>query len=300
MTRLGVLVNPTAAGGRGARAGAATVDRLRRRGHDVRVLTRADTVTPGDRTHGLDAVVAVGGDGTVHAALALTAGTGVPLGIVPAGSGNDVARSLELPRGDVDGAVGRLEDALARGPRRVDAVRAGPPGAATARWYVGVLSCGFDAAVSARALTLRHPQGGARYVRAVAAELARFAPYGYRVTIDDGEVWQSAGTLVAVANAPRFGGGIRIAPDAALDDGLLDVVVAGPVTRRGIAALLPGAYAGRHVRHPAVRVLRGRRILVEADAGSGPAPPPAFADGEPLGPLALEVEVRAGALAVLA
>ncbi|WNB84276.1 diacylglycerol kinase family protein [Cellulomonas sp. ATA003] len=343
MSRLGVLVKPAAAGGRGAGTGAATVDRLRRRGHAVRVLTLGDVVRAPDAdgpdadvlgtvdldTVDLDGVVAVGGDGTVHAALPLTAGTGLPLGIVPAGSGNDVAHSLGLRPGDVDAAVRTLERALARGPRRVDAVRAGspdatapgrtppgrtppgatppgatppgatPPAGTAPTWYAGVLSCGLDAAVSARAHSMRHPRGPARYVRALAAELGRFAPYGYRLTLDD-DVWESPGTLVAVANTPRFGGGIRIAPDARVDDGLLDVVVAGPVTRRGVAALLPGAYAGRHVSHPAVRVLRTRRVLVEAAPDLGGPPPTAYADGEPLGALPLAVELRPGALAVLA
>lgn len=314
MSRLALLVNPTAGAGRGARTGAATLDRLRRRGHDVRVLESAvpgasspgrDAVgaalarrTPGLTPDDVDGLVVVGGDGTVHAGLQLTAGTDLPLGIVPAGSGDDVAASLGLPRRDVDGSVRALEDALARGPRRVDAVLAGTPGDASGTWFAGVLSCGFDAAVNARANAMRGG-GRARYLRAVAAELGRFAPYGYRLTLDDA-VWESAGTLVAVANAPRFGGGIRIAPGAVLDDGLLDVVVAGPFTRRGVAAVLPGAYLGRHVRHPAVQVLRTRSVLIEADPRWGGPPPVAFADGERLGPLALHARVQPGALAVLA
>ena len=327
MSRLGVLVNPAAGGGRGARTGRAAVEALRARGHDVRTVAtvapepvRARALVDGDPApqvravprpparpdpddlddlDDLDALVVVGGDGTVHAGVALTAGTDLPLGIVPAGTGNDVAAALGLPRRDLGACVRALEAALDRGPRRVDAVRAGTPGDPDPRWYAGVLSCGFDAAVNARANTMTRPRGSARYLRAVAAELGRFVPYGYRLTLDDA-VWQSAGTLVAVANAPRFGGGIAIAPDARMDDGLLDVVVAGPFTRRGVAAVLPGAYRGRHVHHPAVRVLRTRSVLVEADPTLGGPPPVAFADGEPLGALPLQVDVQPGALAVLA
>ncbi|GAA2723577.1 diacylglycerol/lipid kinase family protein [Cellulomonas aerilata] len=324
MSRLGVLLNPVAGGGRGRRAGEATVQLLRRRGHRVSLVEvprpaghglagatgPAGAGGPADAAdlHGLDGLVVVGGDGTVHAGLQLTAGTGLPLGVVPAGSGNDVARCLGVPRGaargDVAAAVRVLEDALTAGPRTVDAVTVAPVAAdltapPARAWFVGVLSCGFDAAVNARANAMTWPRGSGRYVRAVAAELGGFRPYGYRLVLDDA-VWQSAGTLVAVANTPRFGGGIAIAPDASVDDGLLDVVVARPVTRPGVAALLPGAYRGRHVRHPAVQVLRTRGVLIEPDPTLGRTPPVAFADGEPIGPLPLRVDVRPGALAVLA
>ena len=119
-------------------------------------------------------------------------------------------------------------------------------------WYLGVLSCGFDAAINARANEMTWPKGSGRYVRALAAELGRFRPYGYRVTLDD-SVWESAGTLVAVANIPWIGGGLKIAPDAVVDDGLLDVVVAGPFTKPGVVKIFPGIYQGKHVGHPVGR-----------------------------------------------
>ncbi len=311
MSRLGLLVNPTSGGGRGAAAGARALDALRREGHDV-VPVAGPRVDPRD-VAGLDALVVVGGDGTVHAGLQVTAGSDLPLGVVPAGSGDDVARSLGLPRrtDDALAVLGRaLTHSLTHPPRRVDAVRVGAPGApgapdgpdtadGPARWYVGVLSCGFDAAVNARANAMTWPRGHARYLRGVVAELRTFAPYGYRITLDDA-VWESGGTLVAAANVPRFGGGIRIAPDASMTDGLLDVVVAGPSTRRGVVAVLPGTYRGRHVRHPAVQVLRSRSVLVEADPHLGAPPPVAYADGERLGPLPVRATVVPGALAVLA
>lgn len=103
-----------------------------------------------------------------------------------------------------------------------------------------MLSCGIDAAVNARANGYRWPKGSARYVRALAGELGRFRPFGYRVTYD-GQVWESAGTVVAVANTRWFGGGVKIAPDAAIDDGLLDVVVAGPFTKPGVVTIFPGS-----------------------------------------------------------
>ncbi|MBT0995150.1 diacylglycerol kinase family lipid kinase [Cellulomonas sp. DKR-3] len=303
MTRLGLVVNPTAGRGRGGRAGRAVHDELRRRGFEVEDLSGPSLAQATDRARagalrGLDALVVVGGDGMVHLGVNVVAGTDLPLGIVPAGTGNDVARTLGLPRGDVPAAVEHLVRALADGPRAIDAVRVGAPGRGAREWFVGVLSCGIDAAVNARANVYTWPRGHARYVRALAAELGTFRPFGYRVTAD-GEVWESAGTLVAVANVPWIGGGLQIAPDARVDDGLLDVVVAGPFTRRGVVRIFPGIYRGRHVGDPRVRISRARRVLIEPVDALGVAPPPAFADGERIGPLPLEVEVVPGALRVL-
>lgn len=304
MTHLGVVVNPTSGQGRGTAVGREVRRLLEAEGHTVEDLS-APTITKASEraraaaVHGLDALVVVGGDGMVHLGANVAAGTDLPLGIVPAGTGNDIARALGLPRSDVRAAVARIDAGLAAGPRRIDAVKVGTPDHGAHEWYVGVLSCGLDAAVNARANTLRWPSGSARYVRAVASELRRFEPYGYRLTLDD-VVWESAGTLVAVANAPWIGGGLHIAPDARLDDGLLDVVVAGPFTRSGAIRIFPGIYRGRHVRHPAVDVLRTRSVLIEPVDALGAVPPPAFADGERIGPVPLRAQVVPGALAVLA
>ncbi|AEE46081.1 diacylglycerol/lipid kinase family protein [Cellulomonas fimi] len=304
MRHVGVVVNPTAGRGRGARVGRRVHELLTARGTKVEDLSAPTLAQATDRARaaavrGLDALVVVGGDGIVHLGVNVVAGTGLPLGVVAAGTGNDMARALGLPRGDVDAAVAVVERALHDGPRRVDAVRVGTPEHSAHEWYLGVLSCGIDAAVNARANRLTWPGGSARYVRALAAELAGFRPYGYRVTLDD-RTWESPGTLVAIANAPWFGGGLQIAPDARMDDGLLDVVVAGPLSRRAVTGIFPGIYRGRHVHHPAVQVLRARSVLVEPVAAHGAVPPAAFADGERVGPLPLRVQVDPGALAVLA
>ncbi|WP_273654705.1 diacylglycerol/lipid kinase family protein [Cellulomonas fimi] len=304
MRHVGVVVNPTAGRGRGVEAGRRVHELLVARGMKVEDLSAPTLAQATDRARaaavqGLDALVVVGGDGMVHLGANVVAGTALPLGIVAAGTGNDIARTLGLPRGDVEAAVGVVERALDTGPRRVDAVRVGTPEHSAHEWYVGVLSCGIDAAVNARANTMTWPRGSARYVRALAAELASFRPYGYRVTLDD-RTWESAGTLVAIANVPWFGGGLKIAPDARVDDGLLDVVVAGPLSRAAVTRIFPGIYQGRHVDHPAVTVVRSRSVVVEPLVDVGATPPPAFADGERVGPLPLRVQVDPGALSVLA
>ena len=302
MSRLGVIVNPVAGLGRAVRTGHQVHAALRSAGHVVVDLSAPTLAQATDRARGaslssLDALVVVGGDGAVHLAVNVVAGTGIPLGVVPAGSGNDIARSLGLPH-DVHAAVAGIGRSLAGEPRIVDAVQVGPPDREAVEWFVGVLSCGLDAAVNARANAYRWPRGHARYVRAVLAELPRFRPYGYRVTLDDG-VWDSSGTLVAAANVPWFGGGLRIAPDARPDDGLLDVVVAGAFTPAAAAGIFHRLYAGTHVRHPRIDVHRSRSVLIEHAPQGGGHPPVAFADGERIGPLPLRATVVPGTLRIL-
>ena len=301
--RIGVVVNPTAGRGRGERRGRHLLEAARARGHDVRDLSAEDLLGAEQHArqavvHGLDALVVAGGDGMVHLGTNIVAGTDLPLGIVAAGSGNDIARAMGLPRHDVAEAVRVIERGLETGGRAVDAVVVGPPDYSAHEWFIGVLSCGVDAAVNARANALTWPRGAGRYVRGLAAELRRFRPYGYRITLDD-ETWESTGTLVAVANGGLFGGGMRIAPDSRMDDGLLDVVIAGPLSRRELLGVFPKIYRGTHVRHAACTVLRSTGVLIEHSA-VGPVPPAAFADGERIGPLPLRVEVRPGAVRLLA
>lgn len=304
MSLVGLVVNPVAGRGRGRHAGRAVHDRLTGAGHTVHDLSGPTLAHAADRARaavlaGLDALVVVGGDGMVHLGVGLVAGTALPLGVVAVGTGNDAARALGLPRGDVRAATDVVDAALrASRTRTVDAARTGRPGAGAREWFLGVLSCGLDAAVNARANTLRRPQGNARYLAALVPELARFRPYGYRVRVDD-VLWEQPGTLVAVANAPWIGGGLHVAPDARLDDGLLDVVLAGVFTRAGAVGVFPRLYGGSHVRDRRVQVVRGRTVVVEASPHHGPVPPPAFADGERIGPAPLAVECVPGALRVL-
>ncbi len=318
---VGVVINPTAGKGRGRHAGIRVMDSLSRHGHDVVDLSGPDyaaalaNARAAVAAGGLGLLVVVGGDGMVHLGVNATAGTGLPLGIVAVGTGNDFARAVGLPAGPTP-AIDALLDAMTRPPVTLDAALA--TAGAESRWFGGVLSAGIDAAVNARANAVAWPRGRARYAVAVLTEIARYRPYGYRLRIEgvagaepdelagigverDGDaiVWQSPGALVAVGNGTFVGGGIRIAPDARLDDGLLDVVLAGPFTRRGAVRIFPGTYAGRHIQHRGVAVVRARAVLLDR-TDQGAAPPPAFADGELIGRLPIRVELRPGALRVLA
>lgn len=302
MAALVVAGNPAASGARGGAVAAEAARRLTAAGHDVTTVDATDgtilerVLRSRLRTPRPDAVVVVGGDGTVHAAVNALAGTAVPLGIVPAGAGNDIARCLGLPADDAGKAVDRILDALADPAtatgRRIDAVHT-----STGRWFAGVLSTGFDSTVTERANRMRRPRGRARYVVAVLLELARLAPHRYRMTIDR-DPRQVDAVLLTVGNVRSFGGGMRILPSAEPDDGVLDVLVATPLSRRALLRLLPRVFEGTHVQDSHVGVERGRVITIDVADDRKPEPV-VYADGEPFGSLPLTLEVVPGALRVL-
>ncbi|MGC0142564.1 diacylglycerol/lipid kinase family protein [Pseudactinotalea sp. Z1732] len=303
MTTVGVVINPTAGNGRAQGRGLEVMAALRANG------VRTVDLSGQDAEHALalaraaldtlDALVVVGGDGMAHLGVNAIAGTGVALGLVPAGSGNDLARALGVPVGDVPGAVRMILQAVAEGPRYIDAIATNSTvaPARVPRWTACVLSAGLDAAVNARANTYRWPGGAARYLRGVVAELATFTPYHYRITID-GQVRTQSATLVALANGPTFGGGLKIAPNAEFDDGLMEVVIADALNRRQILRIFPRLYNGTHLSHPAVHVMRAREVTLEP---GGEVPPPrAFGDGEDLFALPLTAKVLPRAVPLLA
>jgi diacylglycerol kinase (ATP) len=284
-----LVVNPTSGKGRGGEVRSAVEERLRAGGASVRTIVGTDAGSARDLCHsavaeGVDALVALGGDGMVHLALQAVAGTETPLGIVPAGTGNDLAGTLGIPRDDPVAAAALV---LAGSRRRIDAVRV------RERWFGCVLGAGFDSVVNERANRMRWPRGGSRYDLAIALELPRFKALPFSLTLD-GEVWETDAMLVAVGNARSYGAGIRITPDARIDDGLLDVCVLAPVSKLDFVRTLPKAKAGRHVEHPAVTIRRARTVTL---ASPGVV---AYADGERMGPLPLTCECVAGAVQVFA
>jgi diacylglycerol kinase (ATP) len=286
-----LLVSPAAGRGRATGLTETVLAEFRRAGHTARVLP-ATTGAEAERQAaaaieaGAGAVAAVGGDGTVHAALQAVAGTGTPLGLLPAGTGNDLALALGVPADPAAAARALAEDLHAGLARRVDAVRTGD------RWWATVLCCGFDSAVSDRANRLRWPRGPRRYDVAVLAELARLRPVQVELTVD-GVASRREVTLVAVGNTSWYGGGLRIAPGADPADGLLEVVVVGPVSRRELVRTRPRLAAGTHVDHPAVTVLRGRQVALR---GTGLT---TYADGEPVCALPAVSACVPGALTVI-
>ncbi len=302
--RIGVVCNPTAGHDRAARARSAVLSGLAGDGRTVLDLTGRDYADALARARaalaeGLDALVVVGGDGMAHLGANVLVGTGLPLGVVAVGSGNDIASALGLPVHDVGASLDSLRRALeSRTSRVVDAVAVSTPGQAPSRWYVSSLCAGLDAAVAVHAARLRWPRNGGRYVRAIFAELSAFRPYGVRITAD-GETWEQDATLVTVSNTPLFGGGMTVAPGAQPDDGMLDLVTATGLPRHAVLRLFPLLFSGRHVDHPAVRVRRARSVRIEPLTERGANPPVAVVDGEPLAALPLQCDVHPRALRVL-
>lgn len=235
----------------------------------------------------------------VHLGVNAVAATQTALGIVPAGTGNDIARGLGLPVGDLPACIDLLVQHLTSqaAARPVDAVRCtrGPAGAVRGdeRWFAGVLGAGFDAVVNERANGWRWPRGHLRYDLAIVRDLPVFTPRTYRLTLD-GEQWATQAMLVAIGNGPSYGGGMRVCPDAIFDDGLMDVLVVAPMSRTRFMALYPRVYSGTHVSHPSVQVRRAASLRIECDGIV------AYADGERLWPLPLHLDVVPHALHVLA
>ena len=298
--RIAVLANPTSGKGYGRVATALALHRLTHAGATVLdisapTLEAAREEAAAAVAGGVDALVVIGGDGMVHLGANAVAGTDVPLGVVPAGTGNDIARELGLSVREPVRSADRVLELLEQGQvRTVDAGRARAADG-TERWFLGVLAAGFDALVNERANGWRWPKGKIRYDLAIVRELPLFRPMRYRLELD-GEVEELRGMLVSVANGSSFGGGMKVAPDAEMDDGLLDVVVLGPVSTVEFVRVFPRVYTGQHVHHPAVTVRRARRLRIEVPD----RPLAAYADGERVGPVPLDVEVVPGAVRVLA
>ena len=233
-----------------------------------------------------DALLVMGGDGMAHLGLNAAAGTDATLGLIPAGTGNDFARGIGVPR-TIDEAV---EVIVAGRTRTVDLAHIA--NSTFPQRYVGaVVSTGYDARVNRSTNHIRLRLGALSYGYIAMRELASFSPLHYDMIIDGVRRRQEA-MLVAVSNTGIFGGGMRIAPDADPADGFLDVTVVGPVSRTTLLRLLPSMYSGAFVKHPCVEQFRARSIEL---AGEGLF---VMGDGEELGEVPVRVECVPGVLKV--
>lgn len=283
------LTNPTSGKGRGLRNRDAAVPRLRQAGFVVRSIQGRDADEALDLARacvadGVEALVVCGGDGLVHLGVQAVAGTGIPLGLIPSGTGNDVARYLDLPRKDPVAAADRI---IASRTRTIDLARS------NGRYFVTVLAAGFDAIVNERANTMTWPRGQMRYNLATLAELRTFHPIPYVLDLD-GEQMKTDAMLVAVGNGPSFGGGLRITEGALLDDGLLDVVIVTRMSKAKLVRSYPRLFTGRIDGVAEYVHRRVSRVTIAApDIVS-------YADGERFGALPLTVDCVPGALEVIA
>lgn len=283
-----LIVNPRAGGGRAARRLPAVETALRGLGRAVRVeqtrsIEHARELARVARGDG-DVVAAMGGDGLVGAVAGELRGSATSLLPLPGGRGNDFARKLGIT-GDPAAACRLLDTGR---------VRAVDVAEVDGRTYLGILSAGFDSDVQDIAGATRLPLGGLVYLYGTLLALRAWRPARWDVEID-GARRSFTGYAVAVANSGVFGGGMWLAPDAALDDGLLDVVLTGPRSKTAFLTALPKVFRGRHVGEPGFEVLQGREVRFAADR-----PFRAYADGDPIADLPATVRVVPGALRVVA
>lgn len=286
---IALLTNPSAGKGAGSRTAAIALPRLREAGFHVRELQGSDgpealALAREAVAGGVESLVVVGGDGMVHMAVQALAGTDVNLGIIPAGTGNDVARYLDIPRKDPQAAA---DVVVGSHVRIIDLAKT------SGEYFVTVLAAGFDSMVNERANRMRWPKGQMRYNIATLAELRVFEPLPYTLELD-GVVRRLDAMVVAVGNGPSFGGGLRITHGAELDDGMLDVVIIKPMTKLDLVRTYPKLFTGGHTTHPQYEHHRVKSVTVAAPGVV------AYADGERLGALPLTVEVAPLALRVLA
>ena len=301
---LTLVVNPTAGRGRAGRKLPQVCTKLLTARPDVhlrvhrtssyeearlRCLQAVEHARPSDGRPG-DMLAVMGGDGMAHLGLNACAGTEVPLAVVPVGTGNDFCAGTGLPS-SIDGAIrGIVTGAV----RRVDLAEVSGRLVGNAeRRYVGcVVSTGYDARVNIRTNAMPSRLGSLAYAWAALAELAAFEPKHYRISVD-GRRRELPAMLVAVANGGVFGGGMRIAPTARVDDGLLDITIIHPVSRATLLRLLPQMFTGGFVRDPAVERLTAREVVIDGSGLLG------MADGEPLGDVPLRVACRPRVLPVV-
>ncbi len=218
-------------------------------------------------------------------------GTDVPMGIVAGGSGDDIAATLGFTTNGGEAIADALVASLTSGTTKAVDVGEASTSDGTVHYFVGVLTTGFDSSVNERANRMKRLRGQ-RYNVAMVRELASFRPLPYDVTID-GDRIAAPGMLVSVGNGSRYGGGMLICPQAVPDDGLLDLTWLGSLSKASLLRLFPRVYRGTHVDHPAVRTFRGRSLTIDAPGQI------AYADGERIGPLPVQVEIRPGSLRVL-
>ena len=282
-----LVINPVSGQGKGANLGTYVAGYLNSRKIDYEIIIGKNAVDQGDslqrfiaRYPNCDGVIAVGGDGLFHLVLQKTTPAQIPLAIIPAGTGNDFVRTLGWPLTEIDTLLNAILNAK---PASVDL------GLVDGEWFGAILSTGFDSIVNEKANAMSWPKGPMKYNVAIAIELPRFSPRHYDITLDDRTISTQA-MLIAVSNGRSYGGGMLVCPDADIRDGLFDVMVLHPISKMEFTKVFPKVFKGTHVTHPAVEIVRSRKVTISAKAV-------AYADGERIGQLPISAECISGALA---
>lgn len=294
MNQVTVLTNPMSGHGNAPHAAERAVVQLQRRGIDVCAIVGTDAaharrLLDDALDRGTDALVVVGGDGVISLALQALATGDVPLGIVPAGTGNDHAREYRLPTGDPEAAADIVADGHTE---TVDLGRILDTSGAV-KWFGTVMAAGFDSLVSDRTNRMRWPHGRMRYNVAMLAEISKLRLLPFRLTFDDGPEIRTDLTLAAFGNTRSYGGGMLICPGADHSDGLLDVTMITSASRTRLIRLFPTVFKGTHVDLDEVTTKRARTVHVECPGIN------AYADGDFALPLPVTVSAVPEALRLL-
>ena len=221
-------------------------------------------------------LIAVGGDGLVNLCVQMVAEKQICLGVIPAGTGNDFARATGFNGKSVDEIFSIISKSK---PIKIDLGKA--VSASGSKWFVQVLSTGFDAIVNSLANRMVWPRGKSKYTIATILILSRFKSIPYKFEIDGKAIEQNA-MLMVVANGESYGGGMRICPGASNSDGIFDILIVRPVTKIVLLTIFPKVFKGNHIPHPKIDVYKGKHVKI-----SGPTV--SYADGEFVSQLPIEV-----------
>ncbi len=285
-----VAINPSSGHGKGSTFGKKVTDYLSSKEVSYRVFSaQSASQLRNEIESSLDSqryqgIISVGGDGLAHLILQLAVPRSIPFAIIPAGTGNDIVRTLGWSLTDIDGY---LDQVISTKAQPIDL------GNVDSEWFAAILSTGFDSVVNERANSLKWPKGPQRYNAAIALELPKFQPIQYEITIDSSTLTTEA-MLIAVGNGRSYGGGMLVCPQAQINDGLFDVMILEPVTKVEFLKVFPKVFSGSHISHPAVKTFRTQKVSIVADAV-------AYADGERIGlaPVSAECIAAAGLTWVL-
>jgi diacylglycerol kinase (ATP) len=275
-----LVINPVSGHGKGTSVGTYVAGYLNQKKITFTIVTGNSAVALTDHLRTFieknplcEGIIAVGGDGLMHIIVQLAAPYQIPFTIIPAGTGNDFVRSLGW---DLDAIDAQLSTVTTTEPSSIDL------GLVDGEWFGAILSTGFDSIVNEKANTMQWPKGTMKYNAAIAIELPKFKPRHYEITLDDRSISTDA-MLIAVSNGRSYGGGMLVCPNANMNDGFFDVMVLHPISKIEFMKVFPQVFAGTHISHPAVEIVRSKSVTIESIAV-------AYADGERIGQLPVAAE----------
>ena len=275
-----LVINPVSGHGKGTTVGTYVAGYLNQKKISFTIVTGNSSIALGDHLRTFinknpqcEGIIAVGGDGLMHLVVQIAVPAQIPFTIIPAGTGNDFVRTLGW---SLDSLDEQLLSVTTTQPSSIDL------GLVDGEWFGAILSTGFDSIVNEKANSLQWPKGPMKYNAAIAIELPRFKPRHYEITLDDRNISTEA-MLIAVSNGRSYGGGMLVCPNANIHDGLFDVMVLHPISKIEFMKVFPQVFAGTHISHPAVEIVRSRTVSIESKAV-------AYADGERIGQLPVSAE----------